>query len=332
MGFALVVIGVTLTMLVGGSASLAEAHGVVGKRFLPATLAIDDPFVADELSLPTLRQIKHPGSGEKPATRETDVSAEFSKRLGPNLGLSLGGTWKHLDPLNATSVSGFDNMDVAVKYVLLRSDEHEALFSVGLGWDVGGTGSKKKVDAERFDTVTPGFFFGKGFGDLPEALDYAKPLALTGIFGVGVPTRHATKTGKINDDTGAFAFEREVNGSTARWGVTVQYSVPYLQSFVRDIGLPKPFSRMIPLVEFSMQTSLDDPKNAGRTTGTVNPGIIWFGRFVQIGIEAIVPINERSGKNIGVMGQLHFFLDDIMPQIFSWTPFHGVLGPAVPRP
>jgi hypothetical protein len=28
------------------------AHGVAGDRFFPATLAVDDPAVADELSLP----------------------------------------------------------------------------------------------------------------------------------------------------------------------------------------------------------------------------------------------------------------------------------------
>ena len=32
----------------------ALAHGFAGKRFFPATLATDDPFVADELSLPTI--------------------------------------------------------------------------------------------------------------------------------------------------------------------------------------------------------------------------------------------------------------------------------------
>ena len=34
-------------------ASPAWGHGFVGQRFFPATLAVDDPFVADELSLPT---------------------------------------------------------------------------------------------------------------------------------------------------------------------------------------------------------------------------------------------------------------------------------------
>jgi len=36
------------------SVQVAQAHGLIGKRFFPATLATDDPFVADELSLPTI--------------------------------------------------------------------------------------------------------------------------------------------------------------------------------------------------------------------------------------------------------------------------------------
>ncbi len=32
----------------------ARAHGFAGDRFFPATILTDDPFVADEMSLPTL--------------------------------------------------------------------------------------------------------------------------------------------------------------------------------------------------------------------------------------------------------------------------------------
>ena len=51
----------------------------------------------------------------------------------------------------------------------------------------------------------------------------------------------------------------------------------------------------------------------GKTNGTVNPGIIWAGKFMQIGLEAVVPVNERTGKNVGVRAMLHFFLDDLLP-------------------
>jgi hypothetical protein len=83
-------------------------------------------------------------------------------------------------------------------------------------------------------------------------------------------------------------------------------------------------------VEFAMETPTQG-RSAGRTTGTVNPGVIWFGRYFQLGLEAVIPVNARSGKNVGVLGQVHFFLDDLLPQVFTWTPFHGTLGPSVPR-
>ncbi len=317
-------VSILLAMLLGLSAAV-EAHGLIGKRFFPATLAIDDPFVADELSLPTISHIKTPAEGDSPATRETDISAEFSKRLSPDLGFSLAGTLKILDPdAPASSVSGFDNMEVSVKYVFWKSPEHETLLSLGLDWDVGGTGSKK-VGAESFDTVTPVLFFGRGLGDLPDAVELLKPLAVTGTFGVAIPTRNSTTTVTVGD-TGDVEVEREVHPNVATWGFTVQYSLQYLQSFVRDIGLPRPLSRLIPIVEVAMETPLDGP-DAGRTTGTVNPGIIWWGRYFQIGLEAQIPVNDRTGKNVGILGQLHFYLDDIAPAIFTWTPFHGTLGP-----
>jgi hypothetical protein len=87
---------------------------------------------------------------------------------------------------------------------------------------------------------------------------------------------------------------------------------------------------MIPLVEFAMQTPIEGPQ-AGHTTGTINPGVIWFGRYMQLSLEAVVPVNDRTGRNLGVLGQIHFYLDDIAPQIFTWTPFNGILGPTQPR-
>jgi hypothetical protein len=324
----LAVIGVLLA-----TASGASAHGLVGQRFFPATLTIDDPFVADELSLPTFSIMKFHGSAEGPGFRQTDISGEFSKRLTPDLGFSIGGNFAILDPDHGKSQSGFDNMEVALKYVFFKSAAHETLLSAGVSWDVGGTGSKR-IGAESFDTVTPQLFFGKGFGDLPDSLAFLKPIALTGAFGVNLPTRRFNKTITVSEEDeeegGRVEVERELNPKVVQWGFALQYNLQYLQSFVRDVGLGWPFNRMIPLVEFAMQTPVEGPQ-AGRTTGTINPGIIWFGRYLQLGLEMQIPINRQSGKGVGVLGQVHFFLDDIAPKIFSWTPFHGVLGPSVPR-
>lgn len=45
----------------------AAAHGFAGDRFFPATLLTDDPFVADELSLPTFTREPTAADGSQPS-------------------------------------------------------------------------------------------------------------------------------------------------------------------------------------------------------------------------------------------------------------------------
>ena len=93
----------------------------------------------------------------------------------------------------------------------------------------------------------------------------------------------------------------------------MQYSLIYLQSFVKDIGLGDPFKRMVLVAEFPMETCLGrDCK--GQTTGYFNPGIVWAGKYIELGVAAQVPINDRTGHNVGVLGLVHFFIDDMFPK------------------
>ena len=283
----------------------ASAHGFAGKRFFPATLATDDPFVADELSLPTIAYTKQPASEDAPATRETAFSIDVSKRITENFGIGFGATYKQLRPDEGDTQRGFDNLAASVKYKFYQNDERETLLSTGIDWDIGGSGAKR-VGAESFSTITPTLFFGKGFGDLPVEAKYLRPFALTGLIGVGIPSRSSTAT--IGED-GEASLERHPH--TLEWGFAIEYSIPYLQSFVQDVGLREPFNRMIPVVEFAMSTALD--RGASGTTGTLNPGIIWAGQYVQLAVEAVIPINSRTGSHVGWIAQLHFFLDDLFP-------------------
>jgi hypothetical protein len=302
-------IGLLVAGSIAATAAPAQAHGLAGKRFFPATLAIEDPFVADELSLPLVTHIKRPARGDEPATRETEVSAELSKRITPDLGISIEGEWLNLNPEGARSHTGFGNLEIGAKYQLLKSDAHELILSLGFGMEIGGTG-RHAVEAESFDVFKPALFFGKGLGDLPDALAYLKPLAVTAVLGAELPDRAKTRRFVLEGDEGEFEFERHPN--VIRWGFAMEYSLPYLQEFVRDVGLPAPFNRMIPVVELDLRTPIDRGQ-AGKTTGTINPGIIWAWKYVQVGVEAVIPLNERTGKNVGVRGMLHFFLDDLFP-------------------
>jgi hypothetical protein len=52
-------------------------------------------------------------------------------------------------------------------------------------------------------------------------------------------------------------------------------------------------------------------------------GIIWAGQYVQLGIEAVIPLNNRSGNHVGWIAQLHFFLDDLFPHTIGRPVFRN---------
>jgi hypothetical protein len=293
-----------LAALCAAACGHASAHGFAGKRFFPATLATDDPFVADELSLPTYSR-RTLGAGEdSPAVRQSVTSIDIAKRITPQFGIELGASYLDLKGDDGTQ-RGLDNFSLGAKYQFHLNAEHESIASIGVDWDIGNTGAKR-VGAESFSTVTPGLFVGKGFGDLPDSVRYLRPLALTGSVGLGIPSRTSTTT---IDDAGNASVERHPD--TLQVGLALEYSLPYLQSFVKDVGLAAPFDRVIPLVELALEKPVD--RGGGRWTGTVNPGLLWAGRYVQVGIEAVIPVNG-SGGGRGVLMQLHFFLDDLFPR------------------
>jgi hypothetical protein len=284
----------------------ARAHGVIGQRFIPSTLAVEDPFASDEMDLLAI----HRGP-RTPEGRETGFGFEISKRLHPDLALSVAWEYLLVDPSDGPKVAGGANPEFNFKYVALRSPAHEAIFSAGLSIEPGGVGAKKV--AEKVTTISPALYFGKGFGDLPDALNYLKPLALTGTMELGVPTnRH-------------LAGEEERFATTLGYGFALQYSIPYLQSFVKDMGIGAPFDRMFPVLEFAFETNVNGP-HRGATTATINPGLLWVGKYAELGLGAELPLNSRSGANAGIRSLVHIFLDDLWPSIFTWTPF-GTIGP-----
>jgi hypothetical protein len=301
-----------------GATGWAYGHGFAGARFFPATLSTDDPFVADELSLPTVSTIETPDGG---GTRQTDISVDIAKRITPQFAIEIGETLTALNPHEGRAVNGFGNLELSGKYQFLTNDAHEAIVSLGLGVEIGGTGSSS-IGADSFSTWVPGIFFGKGFGDLPDVLRFLKPLAITGLAGVGIPTSASTRTVTVDDRTGEREVEIERHPDVLEWGFALEYSVIYLQSQVQDMHLPAPVDRLIPLVEFALETPLNRGAR-GQTTGTINPGVIWAGKYFQFGAEAIVPINERTGTNVGVIAQLHFFMDDLFPHSLGRPLFGG---------
>ncbi|WP_296660512.1 transporter [Paraburkholderia sp.] len=268
----------------------AYAHAVVGDRVFPATMAVDDPGVGDEFNM-QFNHIKTPDSNGDDMNVNT-VSYEWDKLITKNLAVSIAGNYSSQNSPDG-SAKGWDDLTLGAKYLAYANARHEFMASVGLLATVGGTGSK--AIGASYSTFTPTVYLGKGFGDLPASLGYLRPLAVTGTIGPNITT--------ASSDNGP---------NSVGWGVTVQYSIPYLQNQVKDLGLPQPFANLVPVVEFPMSTCTAGDC-AGQTTGTINPGLIWLNRYGQFGIEAQIPVNRATGTHVGVLVQAHLYFDDMFP-------------------
>ncbi|MCE9523346.1 MAG: hypothetical protein K8S25_13065, partial [Alphaproteobacteria bacterium] len=285
----------------------ASAHGYAGSRFFPATILIEDPFVADELALPTYT---HRKGGDEPGVTEDEFEFEFAKRITSTFALSIEGGWSR-EHGEEGDVDGFGNLEVGAKYQILKIDDDEFVLSAGLGVELGGTGSQR-LEVEGFNTYTPAVYFGKGLGSLPKSVDLLRPFAVTGFAGIAIPGRGKTLVETIDPDTLDPIIEEERHVSHLVYGAAIEYSLPYLHANVRDVGLPEWLNQVTPLVEVSLSTPVEG-NDGERTTGTINPGLIWAGQSVQLAAEAVIPINRDSGDSVGFALQLHFYLDDLFP-------------------
>jgi hypothetical protein len=290
----------------------ALAHCFVGARFFPATLAIDDPCVADELSLPTVQWSK---TGDVPPATEWDISAEISKRITADLGLSIGDTWSQIRAPGGPTAAGFSDLETTLQYQLLKDSPHEMAMLLGLIADWGGTGASNSGIGTPYSTLTPTYYFGKGFGDLPDEAGWLRAFAVTGQIGYQIPTR--------SYDVAQSAYIPQV----LVYGASLQYSMPYLKSEIQDLQLPDFINHLIPIVEAQLATpAANNLGNSPVTTGTINPGAIWVGSYFQVGLEAVVPVNHASGTGVGFLGQLHLYLDDMFPTTIG----QPLLGPSTP--
>jgi hypothetical protein len=265
-------------------ASPALAHGIVGDRFFPATIATDDPFAADELALPTVTL----------GNREEDTDFEWSKTIFPHVAVSLAGGYVNAHPPGGPNASGWDNFEITPAWQFLTLPDSETVATAAMSIEIGGSGSKSVADSGT--TYTPTLLFGQGFGFLPDDMALLRPFAVTGT--VGYAVSHDAKA--------------------VEWGGALEYSFRYLKDNVRDAGLGDFVTHLTPIVEFAMES----PTDAGGTTGTINPGILWSGQYSQLGVEAVIPVNGASGSNVGVVMRLHFYVDDIFPHSLG-TPIFG---------
>jgi hypothetical protein len=273
----------------------AHAHAIAGDRVFPATLEVDDPSVATELSLPSVSWARGPLDDNGNFPNMTNIGAEFDLLVAPNFAVGISDGWNSQTARGERGVYGYDSIEVSGKYLFYENDEHEILMSAGLKVDIGGTGASSFGD-DGTSTFTPTYYVGKGMGDLPDNMALLKPFAITGTLGVAIAQNRSSP-------------------DVLQPGITLQYSMPYLKSAVKDYDLPTFVNHLIPVVEIPLSVGLNN--GAHTWGGTVNPGIIYIGNTWQFAVEASLPLTAGDQHGVGVNAQFHVFLDDLVPAFFQ---------------
>jgi hypothetical protein len=287
----------------------ARAHGIAGNRFFPGTLTFDDPAVSDEAVVPNLSYWNHPdGGGEVTDNR---INYAFTRLLTPTVGIVVDNSWVARN-WGVAQHSGFDVTNVGLKWQVYRDNTHEALVAASLLWGIGDSGAMG-IDARAPNTIKPGLFFGKGFGDLPDNLSWLRPFAVTGAVALEHPTSNISANLGFDPVTGQLGPMLTRNVDIMHWGFAVEFSTLYLTNRFTG-GPPKeePLNQLGPLIEFAI-----DSPSGQKSTATANPGFSYVAVTWQLALEAIVPLNNASGHGIGGRAQLLLFLDDLAPALFG---------------
>ena len=78
---------------------------------------------------------------------------------------------------------------------------HETLVSAALAWRIGHSGGQG-VGANAPDSIMPGIFFGKGFGDAPDSLAWLRPFGVTGAVTLEHPMTGSSVNFGVDEQTG----------------------------------------------------------------------------------------------------------------------------------
>jgi hypothetical protein len=287
-----------------GPAPTARAHGIVGKRLFIEPLFTEDANPKTELDFPVFESIHIPDG------HFSAFHYSLEKKLSPRFSVSFDNSYNWLTPNGQARVSGFDNVEFGAKYALYESPAHEFIISSSL--DVEAPTGKVAAGAEPFTTISPGFLYAKGLGDLPGSAKWLRPFAVQGDFMMDFP---------------AGGTETPDRANVPRADLVVEYSIPYLNAYVRNAnagysvgggGFRKGFSfgaiagDLFPFVEFNFAAV---PYQGGRRAlGYYRPGIDYVGHYFQVGFAAELPANSFTGSHIGAVGIFDIFLDEVFPK------------------
>jgi hypothetical protein len=289
----------------------AFAHAVCGSRVYPVTLTLDDPGVADELTLPQIVYTRAAADGGPGPSHDTSIQFEYDKRLTDEFGFAFNDDYNVNQQNNAKTETGWDDVTVTAKWAKCVDPDSDFQLGFGVIREFGRTGTSH-IGSDEHGNTAPTIYLGKGVDEIPVPM--LQPLQFTGELSYAVADREFKQFTVVDPSTGVTSTHANTGYPNAWIGsFSVQYSIPYLQNQIRDFGLPEPFAHMIPVAEFNWTSAAASP-GGSPASWTLAPGFIYLRSWYQVGVEALVPLDKAAGTNVGFIVQFHVFIDDLYPR------------------
>ena len=288
--------GAVAFLVCGLAANGVYAHGVVGER------SFIEPFVTEDVNPKNEFVIARPEFDHGSDSRNFSLGFGLEKKLADTFSITLDGEWDSVSPddPNTPQATGFNNLGITLKDAVYINPEHEGIVSAAV--EATAPVGTADVGAEQDWSFKPFLLYGKGFGDLPRAVSWLRPFAVQGDGGFEISTDHDRTT-------------------TLVYNVCLQYSIPYLQAFVYDLGLSWPLNDLIPVTEFNFEQGIHG-QEAGHARIITTPGIVYMDRYIEVGVAGRFPLTDDAHQDLnwGVIGIVDLFIDDIIPAT-KWQPF-----------
>jgi hypothetical protein len=280
--------------LILGLLLLMQATRVSGEEpDLMQTLIAQDATLNNNLTLIEPRWQKTAGG------RSLELGFGVEKMLSPRLEIEIDGQWNSISPRTGPGGTAFGDIDVDLKYVLLKGAE----FQIAAAPQFSIPTASHILD-EPTEVRAGGFLsWGGRLSDIAKDgwRRYMRAIELQGDLGYS----HGFGSGGSNE----IFFDP-----------VLDYSMPYL-GYSTDLRAPWPFRKLCVFTEFNFSQLL-----SGRGDRSLSlfatPGVAYVSDTYQATVGVQLPLTHGAEKNaqIAVVVSFIIFMDQISPN-FGWNPF-----------
>ena len=198
------------------------------------------------------------------------------------------------------SISGFTNLGLGYKHVLLALPANEFILTVNptLELPIGD-----KHVSETHTRAGGDVLFQKGFADLPESLGLLRPAAIEGDAG----------------------FESKVTGARddlLNADLELEYSLDYLDAHVAG-SVPRALRELTPHLDFDYAQYLSAHNNSSAPDFELTPAIAWMNDTFEVNLGVQVALNRASSGTgtVAFVWLLGVSYDQLVPAV-GWNLFH----------